>query len=341
MQGKYLKGVLLTLILLISSVLLTGCSLKNDVEYDDSKVKIVDLDEEEEEEETEEDTTEEEVEDTEEEDDVDTDFSDFSRDEQVVGEQSDTEYTLSSLTDAEMSGYHRFTFVLTAKEDGEDLPYVIADYKSSLGSIRVDLNGVTTDSSGIAYQGSRSINTEGITRIYHNISSDQTEELYDIGVSNSTPFYLHYEEVSTGKWNVILDVKYPGESDLEVDLGSTEFSIEAQEIEGGVSTDGAAVTGYSYSVSGGQLVFVWTVTGSASKPIPSITAQLGEDGILDVEFESLVSDKVSGAVEDIELPGDIGFTYSSGAYHFEVGGDSEFKLSASTSPNQVELAIDL
>jgi hypothetical protein len=240
-----------------------------------------------------------------------------------------------------MSGYHRFTFVLTAKEDGEDLPYVIADYKPSLGSIRVDLNGVTTDSSGIAYQGSRSINEEGITRIYHNISSDQTEELYDIGVSNSTPFYLYYEEVSTGKWNVVLDVKYPGESDLEVDLGSSEFSTEAQEIEGGTSTDGAAVTGYSYSVSGGQLMFVWTVTGSASKPIPSVSAQLGEDGILDVEFESLVSDKVSGAVEDIELPGDIGFTYSSGAYHFEVGADSEFKLSASTSPNQVELAVEL
>lgn len=215
------------------------------------------------------------------------------------------------------------------------------DYRSSLGSIRVNLSGVTSDNSGIAYQGSRSINTEGITRIYHNISSDQTEELYDIGVSESTPFYLHSEEVSSGKWNIILDVKYPGESELEIDLGSTDFSTESQSITGAVSTDGAAVTGYSFSVSGGQLVFVWTVSGSSSKPIPSVSAELGEDGILNVQFESVTSDKVSSAVDSIELPGDIGFTYSSGAYHFEIGADSEYKLSASTSPNQVELTVKL
>ena len=200
---------------------------------------------------------------------------------------------------------------------------------------------MTSYNSGIAYQGSRSINKEGITRIYHNISSDQTEELYDIGVSESTPFYLHYEEVSSGKWNIILDVKYPGESELDIELGSTEFSTEDQSISGSVADDGAAVTGYSFSVSGGQLVFVWTVTGSSSKPIPSVSADLGDDGILNVKFESVVSDKVASAASSIELPGNIGFTYSNSAYHFEVGADSEYKLSASTSPNQVELTVKL
>jgi len=165
--------------------------------------------------------------------------------------------------------------------------------------------------------------------------------LYDIGVAESTPFYLSSEEVSTGKWNIVLDVKYPGESDLDIELGGTSLSSEAQTIAGAISSDGAAVTGYSFSVSGGQLVFIWTVTGSSSKPIPSVSAELDADGILDVEFESLVSDKVSSAVDDIELPSGIGFTYSDGAYHFEVGADSEFKLSASISPNQVELTVKL
>jgi len=346
MTNKYLKLFLFSLILIGSTIFLTGCSLKKDVEYDESKIKIVDLNDEDNsddaEETTEEETTNEEEADTSGSPDVsDTDFSKFSRDEQTVGEENENEYSLLSLTDEELAGYHRFTFVIQGKDGVENLPYIVVDYRSTLGSIRVDLNGITSDSSGIAYQGSRSINTEGITRIYHNISNDQTEELYDIGVSESTPFSLSSNEVSAGKWNIVLDVKYPGESDLDIELGSTDFSTEAQAIVGAISSDGAAVTGYSFSVSGGQLVFIWTVTGSASKPIPSVSAELGGDGILDIVFESVLSDKVSSAVDDIELPSGIGFTYSDGAYHFEVGADSEFKLSASTSPNQVELTVKL
>lgn len=342
MKDKYLKGIFFFIVLVGSTIFLTGCSLKKDVEYDESKVKIVDL---EEEDSSAEETADDEDTATEEEEDItdtsDVDFSNFSRDEQSVGEENENEYSLLSLTDEELSGYHRFTFVIQGKDGAEDLPSIVVDYKSALGSIRVDFNSMTSDSSGIAYQGSRSIDTEGITRIYHNISADQTEELYDIGVAESTPFYLSSSEVSAGKWNIILDVKYPGESDLEIELGSTSLSTEAQTIAGAVSSDGAAVTGYSYSVSGGQLVFIWTVTGSASKPIPSVSAELGEDGMLNVEFESVLSDKVSSAADEMELPSGIGLTYSDGAYHFEVGADSEFKLSASTSPNQVELTVKL
>lgn len=349
MKRKYLRSVLLLVILGGSAFFLTGCTSEDDSESDSSKVKIIDLNDDEEEEDNtgeDEDTTDDISEDDSSSDSDETaDYSNFSRDQQVVGtedgEDEESEYTLLSLTDEELSGFHRFVFTVEAKEGVTKLPYIVVEYKSSLGSIRVDLNGFTTDNSGIAYQGFRSINKEGVTRIYHNISSDQTEELYDMGVSESTPFYLHYEEVSAGKWNIILDVKYPGESDLEFDLGSSEFSTEEQNISGSVADDGAAVTGYSYSVSGGQLVFIWTVTGSSSKPIPSVSAELGDDGILDVKFQSLSYDKVSGVADDIELPGQIGLTYSDGAYHFEVSSDDEFKLSASTSPNQVELTIKL
>lgn len=333
---KYLKISMLGFLLLGSSFLLTGCTLKNS--SDEDNVEIVDLDDDNSEntEDSSQDTEEEETNDTE-----NVDYTNFSEDTQVVGEESDAEYGLTSLSDESLTGYHKFTFVMSSDDEGAGVPYVNAEYKSSLGSIRIVLNQTTSDNSGIAYQGSRSINVEGISRIYHNISSNQTEELYDIGVSESTPFYLYSEEVSAGVWNVILEVKYPGESTLDIDLGSTELSSEDQSISGSVASDGAAVTGYSYSVSGGQLIFVWSVKGSSSNPIPSVSASLGDDGILNVAFESLEYDKVSGSASSISLPGSIGFTYSSGAYHFEVGADATFKLSASTNPNQVELTVDL
>jgi len=43
----------------------------------------------------------------------DVDFSDFSRDEQSVGKENENEYSLLSLTDEDLEGYHRFTFVNT------------------------------------------------------------------------------------------------------------------------------------------------------------------------------------------------------------------------------------
>ena len=46
MTNKYLKLFLFSLILIGSTIFLTGCSLKKDVEYDESKIKIVDLNDE-------------------------------------------------------------------------------------------------------------------------------------------------------------------------------------------------------------------------------------------------------------------------------------------------------
>lgn len=337
MKKKYL-GIFLVLLVVGAGIYYVVKSdlLKTDEESDQENIEIVDLDEEE-------DTDTEDIEEEEEDTDAEeADFSDFSEEIQSTGEENDeVEYSLSSIKDESLNGYHKFTFAMSSSSEGASVPYVVVEYKSSLGSIRVDLNQTTSDTSGIAYQGSRKIDVEGISRIYHNISSDNTEELYDIGVSESTPFYVYSEEISENSWNIIVEVKYPGESDLDIDLGSTEMSSEPQSIEGSTSDDGAAVTGYSYSVSGGKLIFVWTVTGSSSKPIPFVSAELGDDGILDVAFKSLSYDKVRTAVDSIELPGGIGFTYSKGAYHFEVGSDVEFMLSASTSPNQVELTVNL
>jgi hypothetical protein len=275
--------------------------------------------------------------------DSDFDFSDFSTLTQEVGSEGSSEYTLNSINDSAMGsdGYHRFVFNMEGKDGADELPNVVARYSSSLGSIRVDLNNTTTDNSGIGYQQSESIGVEGITQIYHNISADPTEELYDIGVSSSTSFYLTSEEVKEGEWNIILAVKYPGESDLEVDLGSEEFSMDAQTIDGAGASENAKVTGYSYSASGGVLRVVFLVSGSTDNPIPSVSAGYDASDNLDIWFTDLASNIVP---ESVDLPSGVTMVRSSqgDGFVYELQGVSgEYKLSATLSPNQVVVEVKL
>ncbi len=275
---------------------------------------------------------------------VTTDMSEFSTGRQSVGSESNTsEYTLLGVTDTSNSGFHRFTFEISGKSGATEVPYVIADYRSALGAIRVDLNGMTTDNSGIGYQQARDVNKDGVIRLYHNVSSDQTEELYDVGVVASTPFYLYVNEISTGRWLVTLDVKYPGASEVEIDGGSGDFSKDEQMVSGAGSSDGARVTSYSYNTSGGVLSLVFTVTGSSSKPVPSASAKYDGD-LLTLNFPSLVSDTIAKDGADVTLPGGIKMLASmsggSSTYTFD-GASKEFRLKATTSPNQIVLEIRL
>lgn len=297
--------------------------------------------------ETEDSTTEETDNDTEESttDDTDTaaDLTGFSVDEQTVGIASESEYTIETVTNSSEVGYHEFVFTLSST--GADDPYVVATYKNTLGVIRVDLNQVVEDNGGIGYQESVTIDKDGVSRLYHNVSSDQTEELYDIGVASSTTFKLTSTKTDTG-WTIIIDVAYPGEStDTTVDLGSTEYSKEAQSIVGVDADSGATIASYTYGSVSGVMKFVWNVSSDASNPIPTVSAQYDSSNNLVVTFSSLKTDKVYLAVDGIDLPGSLALqTEKSGStsiYTFSGMSDIvNYKLSASTSPNQVVLEID-
>jgi hypothetical protein len=318
-------------------------------------VTVTDLDEEEEEteEETEEDEEPAEEEESTEEEETETpDLADFSEDQQTVGSSSnDDEYTLRSVSNSpESDDFHRFVFTLSSTET-DDVPYVVATYKSSLGAINVDLNGTTKDESGLGYQKSISIDREGIVRLYHNVSSDQTEELYDIGVTESTPFYLYFEQTATlaqaqeAVWEVTVDVQYPGESEVESDLGSEEFSDSVQTIDGANKGDGAKVSSYSYNTSGGVLSIVFTVSGSSSKPIPSATAGYDGSNDLILRFTSVASDAIAKNPSALTLPGGITMIWEmedsdTSIYTFD-GAEGDFRLSGTTNPNQVILEIKL
>lgn len=267
------------------------------------------------------------------------DFTGFSDDEQVIGVATEDLFNIESITDESKTGYHRFSFNLSTT--GTDDPYVTAKYNSSTGVIRVELNSIDSDKSGIGYQKDRAINKEGIIRLYHAVTSTADKEIYDIGLAKSTIFKL-YKQSGDGQLKVILDVKYPGEVTSTIDLGSTEFSTDLQDISGIAN---ATIKSYSYSSSGGILKFVWSVTAEGENPIPSVTGEYLDDNTLSIKFTSLTLDRVVNAASSLTLPTGITIDSSkegsASIYNFIVGSKKEYKLSATTSPNQVILEIDL
>ena len=279
----------------------------------------------------------EEVEDT-----GDTDFTSFSSDTQVLGQESEAQFTIEGVEDVSRDGFHQFAFTLTTEDEGE--PFVTVSYLSNQDVIRMDFQGIDGDNSGIGYQQERSIDKNGVTRIYHNISAQADQELYDIGVSKSTVFYLTSEQLGGGKWSVMLQVKYPGATDVDVDLGSEEFSKEDQSILGVTADDGATISAYTYSGTSGLLKLVWTVTSNVDNPIPSVSAAYNSDDDLVVTFDSLSMDRVASFADTLTLPSSITAEVKreggSSIYTFTgMSGVREYKLSASLSPNQVILEI--
>jgi hypothetical protein len=313
-------------------------------EGDDTVVEEVEEEREEEGDGEEEDTEEEDEEGQEEESENvgETDFSEFSSDTQVLGEESEATFTIDAIEDVSRDGFHQFTFTLLTEDEEE--PFVTASYLSNQGVVRLDFQGIDGDNSGIGYQQERRIDEKGVLRIYHNISGQADQELYDIGVSGSTIFYLTSEQLEEGTWTVILQVKYPGSTDVDVDLGSEEFSEDIQSIEGVTAEDGAAISSYTYSGTSGLLKLVWTVNSNADNPIPSVTAQYNSEDDLVVTFESLSMDRVASFADTLTLPSSITAEVErdgeTSTYTFTgMDGVREYKLSASLSPNQVILEI--
>ena len=290
----------------------------------------------------EEEGTEEEVEESGEEYTGATDFSLFSTDKQILGEESESQFTIEGVEDNSRDGYHQITFTLTTEDEEE--PFVTATYLSNTGVVRIDIQGIKGDSCGIGYQQEKRVDKDGVLRIYHNISSQADQELYDIGISKSTIFYLTSQQLGEGKWSIILQVKYPGSTDIDVDLGSEEFSKEDQSIQGVSADNGATISAYTYSGTSGLLKLVWSVTSTTENPIPSVTATYDEDENLVITFESLLMDRVASFADTLTLSSSItaevvreGETSTYTVTGME--GVREYKLSASLSPNQVVLEI--
>jgi hypothetical protein len=213
-----------------------------------------------------------------------------------------------------------------------------------MGIIRMDFQGISKDSTGIGYQAEKSIDKDGVLRIYHNVSAQSDQELYDIGVTKSTPFKLSSESLEDGEWKVILQVKYPGEKSVDINLGIEEYTSFDQEIAGVGVNENASITSYTYGRPSGLLKLVWSVSADGDNPIPSVKASYNLENELVVTFESLVLDRVASFSESMSLSSGITATPErtgeTSVYTFTgLGEKREFRLSASLSPNQVILEI--
>lgn len=327
MNYKFL--VFCILILLVSSFLLTGCKKQEEEVVENKKEDAIEQEDEKE---------------TVEQENVKAgDFSQFSNQDQEIGNVGNDTYVISSFSEKSMEGFHRFIFEV---EGSDNLPNVFASYRAEIGSVRLVFKEIEEDNSGLGYQKSYDIDREGIVRVFHNISPNEREEVYDIGVAKSTEFLLHSEKNEEGKWRINLDVRYPGEIEVEIDKGSQEFGEQEQEIQGATSSDGARITNYSFGVEDNVFRFIWTVRGSEEKPIPQVRARYNDEDDLIVTFPDLDSDYIGRDSNEVPLIGNVQEviwkrTGNETIYRFVLNQKKDFKLISSLSPNQVILEIKL
>lgn len=332
------------LVLILSSVLLSGCTKKESEETDTKTDTSVT-----EQEETEEEKPAEEkpVEEKEESPQDSSSLEGFGKEKVVLGQASDFEYTLDSIETKEGEGYYEFTFKISSSQEGAVTPLFTVTPLPSKGVFRVSLTNIFDDNSTITHSKGVAINKGAITALTRIVTDSDTTRGYDIGVQGNNQFKVDVTEEGSSTWVFSIKVSYDTNYTAPViDFGSTEFSSEPQKIEGVTSQQGAKITDYSYIYSGGILKFSLEVASGASNPIPSLTAQYNDEGVLAVNFPSLEQDKVSQWGSVINLPAgvkvEISRTGQESVYMFSgINNRKPFRISASQSPNLVNIEIDL
>ena len=332
------------LVLILSSVLLSGCTKKESEETDTKTDTSVT-----EQEETEEEKPAEEkpVEEKEESPQDSSSLEGFGKEKVVLGQASEFEYTLDSIEAKEGEGYYEFTFKISSSQEGAVTPLFTVTPLPSKGVFRVSLTNIFDDNSTITHSKGVTINKGAITALTRIVTDSDTTRGYDIGVQGNNQFKVDVTEEGSSTWVFSIKVSYDTNYTAPViDFGSTEFSSEPQKIEGVTSQQGAKITDYSYIYSGGILKFSLEVASGASNPIPSLTAQYNDEGVLVVNFSSLEQDKVSQWGSVINLPAgvkvEISRTGQESVYMFSgINNRKPFRISASQSPNLVNIEIDL
>jgi len=332
------------LVLILSSVLLSGCTKKESEETDTQTDTSVTEQEEIEEEKPEEEKP---VEEKEESPQDSGNLEGFGKEKVVLGQASEFEYTLDSIEAKEGEGYYEFTFKISSSQEGAVTPLFTVTPLPSKGVFRVSLTNIFDDNSTITHSKGVTINKGAITALTRIVTDSDTTRGYDIGVQGNNQFKVDVTEEGSSTWVFSVKVSYDTNYTAPViDFGSTEFSSELQKIEGVTSQQGAKITDYSYIYSGGILKFSLEVASGASNPIPSLTAQYNDEGVLVVTFPSLEQDKVSQWGSVINLPAgvkvEISRTGQESVYMFSgINNRKPFRISASQSPNLVNIEIDL
>ena len=333
------------LVLILSSVLLSGCTKKESEKVDtQTDTSVTQQEEKEEEKPVEEKPVEEKEESTQ---DSSGNLEGFGKEKVVLGQASEFEYILDSIEAKEGEKYYEFTFKISSSQEGAVTPLFTVTPLPSKGVFRVSLTNIFDDNSTITHSKGVAINKGAITALTRIVTDSDTTRGYDIGVQGNNQFKVDMQQEGDSVWIFSVKVSYDTNYSAPViDFGSTEFSSEPQKIEGVTSQQGAKIVDYSYIYSSGILKFSLEVASGASNPIPSLTAQYNDEGVLFVNFPSLEQDKVSQWGSVINLPAgvkvEISRTGQESVYMFSgINNRKPFRISASQSPNLVNIEIDL
>lgn len=269
----------------------------------------------------------------------------YSTSSQSVGEDTEELFTLDELSVIKGERVVEIEYVFSSGEITEDssLPVSVIN-KSSLGAMEIVISNVGSDGTGMAFDDSKSINKDGLTRLTKVVSGQADTLKYSLGFTNAPEFYLYEPEVSGRTVVVKLSVKYPGGEISTDEYGTTEFTTEDISVESSTADEGVRISGYSYSVTGGVLRYVFKTSTNTGSPIPSFKASIG-DGILTITYPSLNADVIYSASDGtVTLPGgvilNISRSGSQSVYEF-VGIGDQYKLYGEISPNQVVAEIEL
>ena len=334
------------LVLILSSVLLSGCTKKESEKVDtQTDTSVTQQEEKEEEKPVEEKPVEEKEESTQ---DSSGNLEGFGKEKVVLGQASEFEYILDSIEAKEGEKYYEFTFKISSSQEGAVTPLFTVTPLPSKGVFRVSLTNIFDDNSTITHSKGVAINKGAITALTRIVTDSDTTRGYDIGVQGNNQFKVDMrQEGNSSVWIFSVKVSYDTNySAPTIDFGSTEFSSEPQKIEGVTSQQGAKIVDYSYIYSSGILKFSLEVASGASNPIPSLTAQYNDEGVLVVTFPSLEQDKVSQWGSVINLPAgvkvEISRTGQESVYMFNgINNRKPFRIGASQSPNLVNIEIVL
>lgn len=271
----------------------------------------------------------------------------YIKEKQVLGVPSDFKYTIEKIETGSGEGYQSFEFTMSSSDIGATVPLFTIEPILSKGVYRVSLVNIYDDNTSVTHSKGITVNKGAITGLTRIVTSSDTTRAYDIGILSDNLFNAEVNDSGDGTW--VFSVKVAYDTDYKapsIDFGSTEFSSDLQSIEGMSSSDGAKITDYSFLMSGGVVKFSLEVASGTSNPIPSVTAQYNDAGLLVVNFPSLQQDKVSGWDSTISLPAGISVEISrvgeASEYVFSgISNKKQFKLSATQSPNLVIIEIKL
>ena len=234
------------LVLILSSVLLSGCTKKESEKPDtQTDTSVTQQEEKEEEKPVEEKPAEEKEESTQ---DSSSNLEGFGKEKVVLGQASDFEYVLDSTEAKDGEEYYEFTFKISSSQDGAVAPLFTVTPLPSKGVFRVSLTNIFDDNSTITHSKGVAINKGAITALTRIVTDSDTTRGYDIGVQGNNQFKVDMQqEGDSSVWIFSVKVSYDTNySAPTIDFGSTEFSSEPQKIEGVTSQQGAKIVDYSY-----------------------------------------------------------------------------------------------